>query len=329
MKRIEIAAYGEPESVARCVEVADLGPPGAGEVLFDVLAFPINPADISFCRGRYRLKPPLPATPGAECVGKVLAVGDGVDHVRRGDLVINLQRENWAQQRLVRGEDVIALPAGIDPLQAAMIRINPPTALLLLSDVADIGPGGFVMQNVANSAVGRLVIRLARARGLHTINVVRRGDVMDELKALGADVCLVDGPDLPDAVRAATGVAAIGLGIDAVSGRATARIAACVADGGTVCTYGSMSREDPVVGSGDIVYRGVKLVGFMLGRFLAKRSLNQIRALYGDLAAQVLNGSIYVPIGRVYPLEEIRAALVHAQSPGHNGKVLVAPNGIV
>ena len=85
----------------------DVGAPGAGEVVFDVLAFPINPADVSFCRGTYRLRPPLPATPGAECVGRVAAVGAGVTHVKPGDLVINLQRENWTQRRRVKGDDVI------------------------------------------------------------------------------------------------------------------------------------------------------------------------------------------------------------------------------
>src|SRR5690242_21648994 len=131
MKRIEIAAYGVPEQVARCVEVPDLGPPGPGEIVFDVLAFPINPADLSFCRGTYRLRPSLPATPGAECVGRLTAVGATVTHVKPGDLVINMQRENWAQQRRVKGEDVIAVPPRMDLRQAAMLRINPPTALLL------------------------------------------------------------------------------------------------------------------------------------------------------------------------------------------------------
>ena len=118
--------------------------------------FPINPADISMCRGSYRLRPTLPATPGAECIGRVTAVGAGVSHVKPGDLVINLQRENWAQKRRVKGDDVIAVPPGIDILQGAMLRINPPTALLLLSDVVDLKPGDWVIQNVANSAVGRL-----------------------------------------------------------------------------------------------------------------------------------------------------------------------------
>ena len=65
MKKVEITAYGAPEEVARCIAAADLGEPGPNEVVFDVLAFPINPADISFCRGSYRLRPPLPAIPGA------------------------------------------------------------------------------------------------------------------------------------------------------------------------------------------------------------------------------------------------------------------------
>src|SRR5881394_3391221 len=159
MKQVLLESYGTPWDVARCADVADIGAPAADEVVFDVLAFPINPADMGFCRGSYRLKPPLPATPGAECVGRVSAVGAGVAHVKPGDLVINLQRENWAQRRRVKAEDVIPVPAGIDLPQAAMLRINPPTALLLLSDFVELKPGDWIIQNVANSAVGRLVIR--------------------------------------------------------------------------------------------------------------------------------------------------------------------------
>src|SRR5438309_10037233 len=123
MKQILVDRYGPPEEVARCAEVPHVGTPAAGEVVFDMLRFPLNPADVSFCRGTYRLRPPLPATPGAECVGRVSAVGAGVSHVKPGDLVINLQRENWTARRRVRGDDVIAIPAGMDLQQAAMLRI--------------------------------------------------------------------------------------------------------------------------------------------------------------------------------------------------------------
>jgi NADPH:quinone reductase-like Zn-dependent oxidoreductase len=298
-------------------------------VVFDVLAFPINPADVSFCRGTYRLKPPLPATPGAECIGRVTAVGAGVSHVKPGDLVINLQRENWAQRRRVKGDDVIAVPPGLELRQAAMLRINPPTALLLLTDIVKLEPGDWVIQNVANSAVGRLVIRLARARGLRTMNVVRRDSLFGELGALGADACAVDGPALAETVTARTGGAPIRLGLDAVSGRATAQLSSCVTEGGVVCNYGSMSGEDPVMSRGALTSGGLTLVGFILGRALATRSLDQVRALYADLGEQILKGELSAPVERVYPIEEIKAALTHAQRGERSGKILVAPNGPV
>jgi NADPH:quinone reductase-like Zn-dependent oxidoreductase len=329
MKRVDIVAFGTPEEVARCVDVPDLPPPSAGHVLFDVLAFPINPADISFCTGRYRLRPPLPATPGAECVGRVSAVGSGVTRVRPGDLVINLQRENWAQCRLVAEADVLPLPPGIDLRQAAMIRINPPTASLMLSDIVDLAAGDWIIQNVANSAVGRLVIALAQRRGLRSINVARRADVFDELTSLGADVCLLDGDDLAGRVTDATQGARVRLGLDAISGEATARIAACVADGGSICNYGSLSGEDCRIRTADTVFRGVTLTGFMLGRFLARRSAVEVQAIYTDIAEGVMSGAVYAAVGAVYGIEAIGDALRHAQRPGRDGKILVAPNELV
>ncbi|HJQ55644.1 MAG TPA: zinc-dependent alcohol dehydrogenase family protein [Vineibacter sp.] len=329
MKRVLLDNYGVPEDVARCAEVPDVGRPAPDEVVFDVLLFPINPADVWFCRGSYRLKPPLPATPGAECIGRVSEVGASVSHVKAGDLVINLQRENWAQKRRVKGDDVIAVPAGLDLKQAAMLRINPPTALLMLSDLTSLKPGDWVVQNVANSAVGRLVIPLAKARGLRTVNIVRREALFGELKALGADACVVDGPDLADKVAAATAGAPIRLGLDAVSGAATARLASCVVDGGVVCNYGAMSGEDPIVGRGELIYRGLMLTGFMLGRFMAKRSLAQVRQIYAELGQQLLEGKLSAPVEKVFAIDDIKSALQRAQQGERAGKILVAPNGPV
>jgi NADPH:quinone reductase-like Zn-dependent oxidoreductase len=329
MQQAVLEKYGPPEDVVRCIEVPDVGAPSAGQVVFDVVAFPINPADISMCKGSYRLRPTLPATPGAECLGRVTAVGAGVSHVKPGDLVVNLQRENWAQRRRVKGDDVIAVPAGIDLRQGAMLRINPATARLLLSDVAQLAPGDWVIQNVANSAVGRLVIRLAGQRGLKTMNVVRRESLFAELGALGADACVVDGPELTDAVKARTQGAPIRLGLDAVSGRATARLSTCLAEGGVVCNYGSMSGEDPVMARSALIAGGQTLVGFILGRALARYSLEQIRAIYAELAGQLLDGTLSAPVEQVYPMDEIKTALAHAQRAARGGKILVAPNGPV
>ena len=327
MKKILLDSYGDPEEVARCAEMPDVGEPDADEVVFDVLAFPINPADISFCKGNYRLKPPLPAAPGAECAGRVASVGSSVTRLVPGDLVINLDRENWAQRRKVKADRVIVLPADIDIHQAAMIRINPPTAMLLLDDIVDTGPGDWIIQNVANSAVGKLIIDLAAEKGVRTVNVVRRPEVFDELKALGADVCVVDQPGLNSLVDKATGGARIKLGIDAVAGEATRRIASCVMDGGTVCTYGSMSGESITIPPSDLVYRGLHFEGFLLGRFLERRSTEEIGAIYGAVARRIVEGRSHAAIEKTYSIEDIKAALAHAQQAAHGGKILVTPNG--
>ena len=116
MKQAVLEKYGPPEEGVRCVEAPDVGAPGAGEVVFDVLAFPINPADVSMCRGSYRLRPTSAGHAGRRVHrASVTAVGAGVSHVKPGDLVITLQRENWAQKRRVKGDDTIARAAGHRP----------------------------------------------------------------------------------------------------------------------------------------------------------------------------------------------------------------------
>lgn len=326
MKKINIIDYGTPETVAHCIEAPDIGAPGPGEIVFEVLAFPINPADISFCRGNYRLRPPLPATPGAECVGRVTAIGPGVNDIRPGDIVANMQRENWVERRRIAAQDAIPLPVDLDLEQAAMLRINPATALLLLEDHVALNRGDWVIQNVANSAVGRHLIVLAKEKGVRTINVVRRDDVASELKALGADVVLKDGPDLAQRAQQATGGAPIRLGIDAVSGEACKRIAECIEPGGVVVTYGSMSGADPVI-SRAALGKKVSLKSFMLGDGLAKRTVAEVRAIYAELAQKLRDGVLHAPVDATYPIHEIKTALAHAQRGGRHGKVLVLPNG--
>jgi NADPH:quinone reductase-like Zn-dependent oxidoreductase len=168
---------------------------------------------------------------------------------------------------------------------------------------------------------------LAKERGIRTVNVVRRDDVTAALRDLGADVVLKDGPDLAERVRAATGGAPIRLGIDAVSGDACKRIGDCVAEGGVVVSYGSMSGQDPVMSRAAVNMRGVNLTGFNLGRGLARRTPEQVRAIYADLAAKVRDGVLKAPIDAFYPIEEIKSALIRAQQGGRHGKVLVLPNG--
>jgi NADPH:quinone reductase-like Zn-dependent oxidoreductase len=326
MKAARLTAFGVPHEVVECAEVADVGEPGYGEVVVAVEACSINPADLLIIEGRYPsdLTPPAPL--GIEGAGRIVAVGDGVGDVAVGDTVMSLARANWVQKLRLKAEQVIALPAGVDVRQAAMLKVNPATAQLMLRNHVDLEPGDWVIQNAANSAVGVNLIKLARARGIRTVNVVRRESLIGPLKAIGADVVIVDGDDLADRVRAGTGGAAIALAIDAVAGPATLRLAECLADGGTVVNYGLLSGRPCQISPAQVVFGGITLTGFWLAKMMRSMPISEIHALYADLAGRLADGTLGVGIDATYPLERIREAMEHAAREGRGGKVLLTPN---
>ena len=203
------------------VDGPELGTPSADEVNLRIEAAPINPAEILIMEGKYASKPPLPARLGIEGVGTITSVGDGVQGFAVGDRVMSMGRANWAQEIQVPASTLIKVSTEADLLQIGMLKVNPATAKFMLDHYVDLKPGDWVVQNAGNSAVGRYLIQLAKAKGVHSINIVRREGLEQELIEIGADLVLVEGEDLPEKVRAELGDANIPLAIDAVAGKAT------------------------------------------------------------------------------------------------------------
>jgi mitochondrial enoyl-[acyl-carrier protein] reductase / trans-2-enoyl-CoA reductase len=327
MKTAQLSAIGPAEKTVRCIDVPDPGAPGPGEVLVDVVACSINPADILSIEGNYASRPETPCALGIEGAGTVAAVGDGVTTLKAGDKVMSLGRTNWTQRLRDKAQAFVRLPANVDLAQAAMLKVNVATAHLMLTRYVPLNRGDWVIQNAANSGVGVDLIRLAHADGIRTVNVVRRAALIEPLKKLGADVVVVDGPDLAQRVAAGTGGAQIRLGIDAVAGSATGRLAQCLAEGGTVVNYGLMSGEPCQIDAFQPVFRDIRLVGFWLAKLMRGMQYAEIQAMYEKLAARLLDGTIHVAVEASYPLEKISEALAHAKREARGGKVQLRPNG--
>ena len=330
MKAIHLCRHAKPELACECHEIPDPGSPEAGEVLVEIMASAINPADLLIFEGRYPGPEVLPARVGIEGVGRVIEVGSGVESLAAGDKVLSLGRENWAERIKAAPEALIKLPDEIGMTQAAMLKANPPSAHLMLRDYVDLNPGDWVVQNAANSAVGRHVIRFARARGLKSVNVVRRDSLIPELEAFGADVVLVDGDDLGERVRARTGAEApIRLGIDAVGGSACMRLADCLSDGGMLVNYGFLSGDPCQVTPSHLIVNGLTLKGFWLLGQMRSRDRASIEALYDEMSRAFIDGTLEVPVEASYGLDQIAEALAHANQESRGGKILVLPNGPV
>lgn len=300
--------------------------PGPGQALVAVLAAPINPSDVLMLTGGYGILPPLPAVGGSEGVGRVVALGEGVTHLKDGQTVLlPAGSGTWASHLVADAKRLVPLPAGADAQQLAMLTVNPATASLLLSEFVTLQPGDWVIQNVANSGVGGYLTQLARLRGLRTVNVVRRDSAVAAVLADGGDVVLVDGDDLHKRVKAAVDGAPIRLGIDAVGGKATHRLAMCVAEGGTVVNYGVMSGEPCVLSAQSFVFNDLTLRGFWLAKWFRVAPREAQQALYGELTKLVASGQLKARIHATYPVEHIQDAIAAAATGERDGKVLVVP----
>jgi trans-2-enoyl-CoA reductase len=243
--------------------------------------------------------------------------------------VIHLDRENWVQRKVAKANRLIKVPTGVDPLQLAMLKVNPPTAYLMMTKYVDLAPGDWLLQDAANSGVGHCLIQLARAEGFRTVNIVRREGLAEELAEFGADVVLVDGADLAQRISAATEGAQIRLAVDAVGGSQIVRFGDALADEAIVLNYGRLSGENPQLSSFQCVFKRLTLTGFWLVPWLQKMSRQEVVALYAGLAQRMAEGTLRISVERTFPLEEIKQAIALSNAYRRGGKVLVTPNGPV
>ena len=327
MKIAQFASFGRPDEVIESIEVPDLANPVENEVLIDVLACPINPADVLNIEGRYGVRPDLPARLGAECVGKVKKVGESVKKFKEGDIVLPLDRENWVQQKLVAENNLILLPNNIDPIQLSMLKVNPATAYLMLKKYVNLKEGDWIIQDAANSGVGHCIIRLAKKNGIRTVNIVRRKELKEELKNIGADVVVEDSQNLPEEVKQLTNGADIKLAIDAVGGDIVLRLGDCLAEKATILNYGLLSGKNIEMTSFQTVFKRLVLTGFWLMPWLQSMSKEEIFDMYNHLASMMVEKNLYVPIEKTYHLDEIKNAVKHSAAYKRSGKIIITPNG--
>ena len=296
------------------VDIPEPEAPGPNQVLIGVEFSPLNPSDLLLAQGIYGVRPALPSVIGNEGVGRVIALGAGVENVKVGDRVLApLSSFTWRERMILPASGLFALPPGADPQQLSMLAINPPTAALLLSEYVDLKPGEWVVQNAANSAVGRWVIAFAKARGLKTVNIVRRPELVAELKAIGGDVVVVDSPNVSKEIKAAVGKAELRLALDGVSGPATGVLASTLSLHGTLVIYAAMSEAAMSISPLDAIFKDLTMRGFWLGHdeSLAKSAPAMVQA-----AEMIASGRVQIPVAATYPLSSIKEAVAHALRGG-------------
>jgi NADPH2:quinone reductase len=302
-------AYGGPE-VLTLVDV-DPGEPGPSQVLLEVRAAGVNPADWKSYTGAFGTDPSrLPLRLGFEAAGVVVAVGPGHHGVRVGDEVLTPAHGAYADHVLVRADDVLVKPPTLAWEAAGGLLLTGATAAHTLHATA-VGAGDTVLVHGASGGVGSMVVQLAVDRGATVIGTARRSH-HDVVAALGA-VPVEYGPGLADRVRALAPD-----GVDAAvdtAGTAEALDVSVelVADRGRVATVAAFERGAEL---------GVRVLGNGPGADPGTDVRAAARRTLVDLAGA---GRVRVRVGATFALADVAAAHRAGMAGTVTGKIVLVP----
>lgn len=317
-------SFGVPAEVLQLENIA-IPEPASGELRVRLLAAAINPSDYGMIAGSYGHLRELPAVAGREGVGVVDALGAGVEGFALGERVrFPGEAGAWQTYACMATEEVLRVPQDVPVQQAAISFINPPTAYCLLRQVVDLAPGSWVLQNAGNSAVGLAVIQMARAMGLKTISQVRREELVEPLRAMGADKVVLEGSSWTKQVQELTAGAPIRLALNSIGGASAIDQIKVLGEGGTQVTFGGMVGDLVRFPTRFLIFNDVRLVGFWWDQWARKNGLEAVRSVMNEVYGMMQDGRLSLPIEQSYPFEAFQDALAHDQRP-RLGKVLLHP----
>ncbi|HEX9035459.1 MAG TPA: zinc-binding dehydrogenase [Ktedonobacterales bacterium] len=327
MRALVLHAYDLNAYDSLTVEERPTPKPGPGEALIRMSASPINPSDLATLQGVYGKPKPLPIVPGIEGSGTVVATGTGFLARRllgkRVACAAGAGDGTWAEYVVAPALQCAPLPDSINDEQGAMRIVNPYTAWAHVG-IARQTARSVMVQTAAASALGQMVNKLAKLRGVKVINVVRRESQADALRKLGAEHIFVsDSPSFDAQLRDLCRQLGAQLAFDSVGGEMTGRLLAALPARGRVIHFGSLAETLTTFHPSSMIFDERRIEGFYLSHWIARQNplalLSMQRQLFqlGDLT--------YVTIQGRFPLEDGQKAIATYRANMSAGKVLLMP----
>lgn len=302
MQAVTLSEYGAPVSAGRF----PVPSPGAGEVLVRVAAAPINPSDLASLEGGYAHRQGLPAIPGIEGSGTVVAAGSGfLPRFLLGRRVacasLPTAGGTWAEYMVTPANRCVPLRRGVTLEQGAMMLVNPLTALVLWDIAAREGHRAIV-HTAAASSLGRMIMRVGLRKGVPQVCVVRRPEQATALRALGAEHVLVSADfDFGERLRDLSHRLHATLFLDPVAGEMAGRLLHAAPAGSTLIVYSDLSGEAFRVDPKQLFFEGKRIRGFYLQEWTDSMSLVQSLRLTGR-AQRLLGSALATRVRQRLPL---------------------------
>lgn len=309
MKAVRYHQYGDHTVLT--LDEAPTPVPGPGQVLVKVTATSFNPADTVIRAGHLRELLPLqlPHTPGVDVSGTVADTGEGVTGWAEGDRVaaflpLHLPGAS-AEYVLVPAEVLVAVPEGLDPVDAAALPGPALTAWQALFEHGRLTAGQRVLVNGAGGAVGGYAVQLAHQAGAE-VHASASPHSADRVRAQGADHVIDH--TVTAVAEAAKGPFDLVVHLVPTGPEDTDALAALTADGGLFVT----ATTEPATEPG----RGVQVI-----RMAVRNDTGQLADLLDRAAATTLR----IEVADRRPLSELPAVHALADSGTLPGKTLLIP----
>ncbi|WP_027795507.1 quinone oxidoreductase family protein [Paraburkholderia acidipaludis] len=322
-KAIRIEKTGGPE-VMQWVDV-EAGEPGEGQIRLKQTACGLNYIDVYFRTGLY--PQPLPAGLGMEAAGEVSAVGPGVSDLKVGDRVAYVARPPgaYAQERVLRADQVIRLPDAISDEAAASIMLQGLTAQYLLRRTYRVKAGDTILIQAAAGGVGLLVCQWAKALGATVIGTVGSDEKAQIAKAHGCDYPIVyTREDFTARVREITNGAGVPVVYDSIGKDTFTKSLDCLAPLGLFVSFGNASGPLPPIDSSEFAGRGsLFFTRPTLFSYIAKRS--DYESMAAELFEVVSSGKVKTSINQRYALKDVGQAHADLEARRTTGSTILIP----
>ncbi|MCR8549227.1 NADPH:quinone oxidoreductase family protein [Salipiger sp. P9] len=328
MKAVVIEEFGAPEQAK--IQELPVPEPGAGELLIEIAAAPVNFVDSLVFEGRYQFLPPRPFTPGKGPAGTVLAVGPGVTGFAPGDRVLAMAEQGgYAEQAIVPARDSFVLPDAVSFEDAATISLAFDTAWVALFERGRLSPGETVLVLGSTGAVGNAAIQLAKAHGATVLAAVSSPSRADEVLQAGADgIVDLSRPNLREALRDQVHELTDGHGadvvIDPLGGDIFDAALRAVAWRGRVVVVGFAAGRIPEVKVNYLMLKNMEVSGVQVSDY-RKRMPDLMRRCFGEILDLAAEGRIKAGPRSRYPLSDYARALSDVVNRKAKGRALLIP----
>ncbi|MEU7615389.1 NAD(P)H-quinone oxidoreductase [Micromonospora rifamycinica] len=322
MHAITIPEPGGPDALV-WAEVPD-PEPGAGEVVVEVAASAVNRADLLQRQGHYPPPPGASAYPGLECSGVIGAVGGGVTGWAVGQPVCALLAGGgYAERVVVPAGQLLPVPAGVDPVDAAALPEVACTVWSNLVRVAHLGAGETLLVHGGGSGIGTFAVQFGAALGA-TVVATARSAKHDRLRELGA-AHTVDyrEQDFVEEVRRVTDGRGADVILDIMGASYLARNVAALADGGRLVVIGMQGGRQAELDLGALLAKRASVAATALrSRPLADKA-DIVRGVREQVWPLVESGAVRPIVDRRLPMRDAAQAHRLVESSDHVGKVLL------